>query len=209
LPKDGNFTEEDIRTILQNGFFEGPDGVLYFTKEDGVYTKDAAGNDIKVQDPRVDDTVPQDQRMMVREEDQSQLATRKTQFDRRTEYLTDVKSDIPDHILKSNLFYTSLTKHNQLLNISKEEKAEAECDSFMLDRLRDWDRGNSEKYTKFDEMSVHVMESRLLSKSVGGFERIMLNKEIVETQSKDLNAPIKNNSPGVLGSVMNWVRGKR
>jgi len=45
-------TEDDIRTIIRNGFFEGPDGVLYFEKDDAIYTKDANGNDIKVTDIR-------------------------------------------------------------------------------------------------------------------------------------------------------------
>ena len=208
MPKDGNFTEEDIRTILQN-VFEGPDGVLYFTKEDGVYTKDSNGNDIKVPDPRVDDTVPQDQRLAVREEDQQQLPSRKTRFDKQTEYLLDLKPHLPDHIIKNGLFYTSYIPQNALLYITKEEKAEFECNSYMIDRLRQWDRGNKEIYTKFDEICMHEIESRSLTRSIEGFERTMINKEIVETQSKDLNAPIKNNSPGALGSVMNWIRGKR
>ena len=92
--------EEELRSLLES----------YRLKDGEIVSNDEF--------PQENDTIEQDQRVSVPQVEEN-LPARKTNFEKKNEYLLEVKDDIPDHIYNSGSHWVSISKHNQLLKLDK------------------------------------------------------------------------------------------
>lgn len=140
---------------------------------------------------------------------QDEVFERTDKAQRVREYLLDIENDIPEHISKSKKYWVQTNKHNQLLNLNRQQIAEIELSTYNMLRNAQSDRSISDDTSHLDDLQVQSLEVRLLSKSDGGFERKLQSTEIVHTVNEDRNLPqAQTNNTSIISRAWDILRRK-